>query len=131
MTGDLHPHGQNSPDIPMSLCTNLFHTPIPLPKGHRMAGSETNVDLGELFGVRRRHWLYDRLRFRTLPGSLFDFDCKLKRPLVTFESNFYFPTGPHCESLGIPLPWIYNVSILIQAYQDALLYRHPVAARFT
>jgi hypothetical protein len=90
-----------------------------------------NVDLGELFGVRRRHWLYDRLRFRTLPGSLFDFDCKLKRPLVTFESNFYFPTGPHCESLGIPLPWIYNVSILIQAYQDALLYRHPVAARST
>ena len=52
-----------------------------------------NVDLG----VRRRHWLYDRLRFRTLPGSvaLFDFDCKLKRPLVTFESNFYFPTVKH------------------------------------
>ena len=41
MTGDLHPHGQNSPDIPMSLCSNFFHTPIPLPKGHRMAGSET------------------------------------------------------------------------------------------
>ena len=43
MTGDLHPHGQNSPDIPMSLCTNFFHTPIPLPKGHRMAGSETSA----------------------------------------------------------------------------------------
>ena len=43
MTGDLHPHGQNSSDIPMSLCTNFFHTPIPLPKGHRMAGSETTL----------------------------------------------------------------------------------------
>ena len=45
MMGDLHPHGQNSPDIPMSLCTNFFHTPIPLPKGHRMAGSETTPDV--------------------------------------------------------------------------------------
>ena len=44
MTGDLHPHGQNSPDIPMSLYTKLFHTPILLPKGHRMAGSETTDD---------------------------------------------------------------------------------------
>ena len=26
----------------IELCTNFFHTPIPLPKGHRMAGSETN-----------------------------------------------------------------------------------------
>ena len=60
MTGDLHPHGQNSSDIPMSLCTNFFHTPIPLPKGHRMAGSSETRELYDTDSVCRRPLVDDQ-----------------------------------------------------------------------
>ena len=50
--------------VPMSLCTNFFHTPIPLPKGHRMAGSETS------YKVQSRANSFGRWRLTRLsPGQ--------------------------------------------------------------
>ena len=47
MMDDLHPPGQNSPDIPISPLTDVFHTPIPKSErpemGNRMSGFETKI----------------------------------------------------------------------------------------
>ena len=42
MTGDLHPHGQNSPDIPMSSIQNFFTLRFHFRRDIGMAGAETN-----------------------------------------------------------------------------------------
>ena len=41
MTGDLHLHGQNSPDIPMSSIQNFFTLQFHFRRDIGMAGSET------------------------------------------------------------------------------------------
>ena len=41
MTGDLHPHGQNSPDIPMSSIQNFFTLQFHFRRDIGMAGAET------------------------------------------------------------------------------------------
>ena len=46
MTGDLHPHGQNSPDIPMSSIQNFFTLRFHFRRDIGMAGSETSSSLG-------------------------------------------------------------------------------------
>ena len=42
MTGDLHPHGQNSPDIPMSSIQNFFTLRFHFRRDIGMAGAETS-----------------------------------------------------------------------------------------
>ena len=43
MTGDLHPHGQNSPDIPMSSIQNFFTLRFHFRRDIGMAGAETKA----------------------------------------------------------------------------------------
>ena len=45
MIGDLHPHGQNSPDIPMSSIQNFFTLRFHFRRDIGMAGSETRFQL--------------------------------------------------------------------------------------
>ena len=45
MTGDLHPHGQNSPDIPMSSIQNFFTLRFHFRRDIGMAGAETRYTL--------------------------------------------------------------------------------------
>ena len=65
MTGDLHPHGQNSPDIPMSSIQNFFTLRFHFRRDIGMAGSETrhSLSLGSSHSMSLRKWNWSVKKF--------------------------------------------------------------------